>query len=95
MLPDLTRDQFEKVPQEMKSDGLFHSAGRAHGARWFPSVKRDNSKPQGLLLLVLKNAKKTQKKRKEPYNILLSKGIFARHFLRQRIKGRKASKVKS
>lgn len=92
-MPDLTRDQFEKVPQEMKSDGLFHSAGRAHGARWFPGVKRDNSKPQGLLLLALKNAKKTQKERKELHNILLSRGIFARHFMRQRIKRRKVNKV--
>ena len=41
------------------------------------------------------NAKKTQKERKELYNILLSRGIFARHFMRQRIKRRKVNKVEA
>ena len=44
VLPDLTRDQIQTLLREMKKDGLVHSIGRTHGARWFPGVERDNFK---------------------------------------------------
>jgi hypothetical protein len=43
VLPDLIRDQIQTLLREMKKDGLVHAIGRAHCARWFPGVEKDNS----------------------------------------------------